>query len=116
MPLPYRRCCARHRSDRGEVSVVPILFLVFLDQVGRFSSKNRNVCLNNGPNQSVIYGRVLMGQLIAEVDNPSRSCDRLKGFRGDPSKRGHRFANDNELPFDGGADETVPLVILKTKV
>ena len=57
-----------------------------------------------------------MRQLIAEVDNASRPRDRVKGFRSYPSKRGHRFANDNELTFDGGSDETVLLVFPKTKV
>ena len=83
-----------------------------VDKLGRLASKNGNIGLNDCPNQSVIDGRILVGQLVAKVNDATRPRNCPENCWRDPGKRRRGLADDNELPLDGGANETILLVSL----
>src|SRR6185436_13334876 len=87
-----------------------------LDKLRGFAAKNGNVSLNDCPNQGVINGWILVGQLVAEVNDAPRPRNCLKNCRRDPSERCYGFADENELPLDGGPNQTIFLVALKCEV
>ena len=57
-----------------------------------------------GRSQSVIDGRILVRQLVAEINDATSPRNRSENGWRDPGKRRHSLANDNELPLDGGAN------------
>ena len=75
-----------------------------------FAPKHRNVGLDKRPDDRVIPHRVLVRQLIAEVDDPSRMGNGVESFRCPTRERHDRLPDDDELTFDGRADESVGLI------
>ena len=89
-------------SVRYAVSRALLLSSVRAVEVGcTLAPKHRNVGLDNRPDDFIIHRRVLVRQLIAEVDDSSRMGNGVESFRCDTGERRYRFADDDELTFDG---------------
>ena len=56
-----------------------------------------------------------MSELIAEADDPARVRDSLRETGLEPNQRRDGFADEDELAFDGRADEPVGAVSAKIK-
>ncbi len=87
-----------------------------IHEVRTFTSKNGNIGFNNRPNERVIDGPILMGQLVAEINDATRPRDCIEHLRRNPGKRRHSLTDDNELPLDRGPNETILLVAMKIKM
>lgn len=75
-----------------------------------FAPQHRNVRLRNRSDEGVVYRRVLVSQLIAEIDDPPRMRNGVEGIRCRARERRDGFAHDDELMLDRGANEPVGLV------
>jgi hypothetical protein len=77
------------------------LSLVLLNKRSGLAAKNRNVCFNNCPYQSIIDGGIFVGQLVAEVNDAARSSNCLKNGWCDARECSYGLADENELSLDG---------------
>ena len=103
MPEPVRPNAAFISVGRG---LFPLFVAAgFSEQQRAFSLQQRHVLVDDRPDESVIDGRILMGELVSEIDDPSSVRDRLESLRRRARECRDGLADDDKLSLHRRANE-----------